>query len=157
MGSSIQYVPVLFGKCCIIWCILTNRMRAKNIHWWIRMNSIGWNLWWESNFIQNHLTSFNMSQHAEFWQSLIWHSLEPLFSFHQPVDGRSLRVGMLCVALFGEDELYYRARIVSFRDKHYLEVKWSLTVNTFYPLDESCLFLLCSPRWSHYELLLKAK
>lgn len=40
----------------------------------------------------------------------------------RPFNQRSLHVGMLCIALFTEDDLFYRAKIVSFKDNFNVEV-----------------------------------
>ena len=48
--------------------------------------------------------------------------------FVQENDRKRLRVGMWCVALYEEDELYYRAKIVSFKDRNYVEVNEEVTL-----------------------------
>ncbi|XP_015753856.1 PREDICTED: putative ATP-dependent RNA helicase TDRD9 [Acropora digitifera] len=40
----------------------------------------------------------------------------------RPINRRSLQVGMPCVALFEEDEMFYRAKLVSFKDNFHMEV-----------------------------------
>ncbi|KAK2567406.1 ATP-dependent RNA helicase TDRD9 [Acropora cervicornis] len=40
----------------------------------------------------------------------------------RPINRRSLQIGMPCVALFEEDEMFYRAKLVSFKDNFHMEV-----------------------------------